>query len=155
AFTASRNLANADPRAALDEMWRTAADARHLKERAGLAPTGRRSDAPVKTVSLAWAPGETPTREAMCEAAASFLKAMGGGGHQALYVAHNDTCHPHLHVILNRVHPETGRTLGDWQERKRAQKWAHAYEKAQGAILCPTRAARHDRGIPSPGTGLP
>ena len=58
AFTAARNLANADPHAALDEMWRTAEDARHLKARSGLAPTGRKNDAPVKTVSLAWAPGQ-------------------------------------------------------------------------------------------------
>ena len=155
AFTAARNLANADPRAALDEMWRTAEDARHLKERAGLAPSGRKNDAPVKTVSLAWAPGQAPTREEMCRAADSFLKAMGWGEHQTLYIAHNDTRHAHLHLIINRVHPDTGRTLNDWQERKRAQKWALGYETEQGIVLCPARAARHDRAAKPPATGLP
>ena len=155
AFTAARNLANADPHAALDEMWRTAEDARHLKERAGLAPSGRKNDAPVKTVSLAWAPGQAPTREEMCRAADSFLKAMGWGEHQTLYIAHNDTRHAHLHLIINRVHPDTGRTLNDWQERKRAQKWALGYETEQGVILCPARAARHDRAAKPPATGLP
>src|SRR5262249_18077124 len=115
AFTATRNLANEDPRAALDEMWRTADDARHLKAWAGLAPSGRKSEAPVKTVSLAWAPGERPTEEEMCRAADSFMKAMGWGGHQAVYVAHNDTRHVHLHLIINRVHPDSGRALNDWQ----------------------------------------
>jgi hypothetical protein len=143
AFTAARNLANADPRAALDEMWRTAEDARHLKARSGLAPTGRKNETPVKTVSLAWAPGQFPTREEMCAAADSFLKAMGWGEHQALIVAHNDTRHAHLHIILNRVHPDTGRALNDWQERKRAQKWAFSYEKTRGAVLCSARAATH------------
>jgi hypothetical protein len=142
-FTAARNLANADPHAALDEMWRTAEDAAHLKLRAGHALTGRKNVLPVKTVSLAWAPGQSPTREEMCAAADSFLKAMAWGEHQALYVAHNDTAHAHLHIILNRVHPDTGRTLNDWQERKRAQRWALDNETEQGAVLCPERAARH------------
>src|SRR5262245_30464764 len=93
AFTAARNLANTDPHAALDEMWRTAEDAAHLKQRSGYAPSGRKTVSPVKTVSLAWAPGQSPTREEMCAAADSFLKAMGWGEHQALYVAHNDTRH--------------------------------------------------------------
>jgi hypothetical protein len=144
AFTATRNLANADPHAALDEMWRTAEDARHLKARSGLAPTGRKNETPVKTVSLAWAPGQSPAREEMCAAADSFLKAMGWAEHQALYVAHNDTAHSHLHLIINRVHPDTGRTLQDWQERKRAQRWALDYEREHGAVLCPGRAARHE-----------
>jgi hypothetical protein len=142
-FTAARNLANADPYAALDEMWRTAEDAAHLKLRAGHVLTGRKNVLPVKTVSLAWAPGQSPTREEMCAAADSFLKAMGWGEHQALYIAHSDTAHAHLHIILNRVHPDTGRTLNDWQERKCAQRWALDYEREQGAVLCPERAARH------------
>jgi hypothetical protein len=157
AFTATRNLANADPHAALDEMWRTAVDALYLKARSGLAPTGRKNDAPAKTVSLAWAPGQTPTREEMCAAADSFLRTMGWAAHQALYVAHNDTRHPHLHLIINRVHPDTGRALNDWQERKRAQRWALAYEKEQGTVLCPARAPRHNavkEAIPR-ATGVP
>jgi hypothetical protein len=141
AFTAARNLANADPRAALDEMWRTAEDASHLKACSGVAPTGRKNETPVKTVSLAWAPGQSPAREEMCLAADSFMKAMGWAEHQALIVAHNDTRHPHIHLIINRVHPDTGRALNDWQERKRAQVWAHDYERQHGAILCPARQA--------------
>jgi hypothetical protein len=155
AFTATRNLANDDPVAALDEMWRTADDAHHLKAWASVAPSGRKCVAPVKTVSLAWAPGEAPTKQEMCEAADSFMKAMGWGEHQAVYVMHNDTRHPHLHLIINRVHPDSGRTLNDWQERKRAQTWAHAYEQQQGTVLCPRRAAKQHRPAKHAGRGLP
>jgi hypothetical protein len=88
----------------------------------------------------------------MCQAADSFMKAMGWAEHQALIVAHNDTRHPHLHLIINRVHPDTGRALNDWQERKRAQAWAHDYERRHGAILCPARAAR---GVKPAKMGLP
>ena len=155
AFTATRNLANEDPRAALDEMWRTAEDAAHLKASSGAARQGRKNDTPVKTISLAWAPGQNPSREDMIAAADGFLHAMGWHGHQAVYAAHNDTAHPHLHIILNRVHPETGRTLNDWQERKRAQRWALAYERDQGAVLCKARAGRYDAGAAAPAAGLP
>src|SRR5437868_3597730 len=65
AFTATRNLANDEPHAALDEMWRTAEDAAHLKARSGAAQRGRKNETPVKTISLAWAPGQTPTRHDM------------------------------------------------------------------------------------------
>ena len=105
-------------------------------------------------MSLAWAPGERPTREEMCAAADSFMKAIGWAEHQAVYVAHNDTRHFHLHLIVNRVHPHTGRTLNDWQERKRAQKWAHAYEQQQGTVLCAARAAEQDRAAKH-SAGLP
>jgi hypothetical protein len=75
--------------------------------------------------------------------------------HQAVYAAHNDTAHPHLHIILNRVHPQTGRTLSDWQERKRAQQWALAYERQQGRLLCEARAARYETAAAAPPAGLP
>jgi hypothetical protein len=153
-FTAARNLANEDPRAALDEMWRTAEDAAHLKASSGAGRQGRKSDTPVKTISLAWAPGQTPSQAEMIAAGDGFLQAMGWQGHQAVYAAHGDTPHPHLHIILNRVHPETGRTLNDWQERKRAQQWALAYERRQGTVLCPARARRYDNGTAAP-SGLP
>jgi relaxase-like protein len=82
------------------------------------------------------------------------MKAMGWAEHQAVYVAHNDTRHPHLHLIINRVHPDSGRTLNDWQERKRAQKWAHAYEQQQGTVLCPARAGKLDRAAKQAAAGL-
>ena len=155
AFTATRNLANDDPNAALDEMWRTADDAPHLKAISGAGRQGRKNDKPVKTVSLAWAPGQHPTRTEMIAAADGFLRSMDWQGHQAIYAAHDDTAHPHLHIILNRVHPETGRTLNDWQERKRAQAWALTYERNQGKLLCEARAVRYEIGMATPAAGLP
>jgi hypothetical protein len=154
-FTATRNLANEDPCAALDEMWRTAEDAAHLKASSGARRQGRKSYTPVKTISLAWAPGQTPNRTEMIAAADGFLQAMGWQGHQAIYAAHNDTAHPHLHIILNRVHPDTGRALNDWQERKRAQQWALSYERRQGAVRCTARAARYEAGAAAPAAALP
>src|SRR5262249_42434955 len=154
AFTATRNLANDDPHAALDEMWRTAADSPHLKASNGFAATGRKNDAPVKSLSLSWAPGQTPTRAEMCAAADSFLKSVGWPGPQAPSSAPNDTPHPPPHIILNRVPPDAGRAPNDWQERKGAQVWALAFEGQHGAILCRARLPKPD-SLRRPPAGLP
>ncbi len=113
AFTVTRNCVNDDPEQAIDEMWTTAAAQDELKREAGLKLGGRKCTNPVKTISLSWHPSETPTQEQMIEAADSYLKKMGWSEHQALFVGHNDTEHPHIHIILNRVNPETGRVLDD------------------------------------------
>ncbi|MFZ4687587.1 MAG: relaxase/mobilization nuclease domain-containing protein, partial [Hyphomonadaceae bacterium] len=120
-------------------MWRTAEDQQWLKAQAGVKRSGRVCEDPVKTLSLAWHKDDTPTPEHMVEAADAFLKHMGWEQHQAVYVAHRDTEHKHIHIIVNRVHPETGRTMDDYRERVRAQEWALAYEKEHGKIWCEQR----------------
>ena len=149
AFTATRNCVNDDPHRAIDEMWATAAAQTELKRAAGLSLGGRKCTDPVKTISLSWHPSETPTPEQMIAAADSYLTRMGWNEHQALYVGHNDTAHPHIHIILNRVHPETGRVLDDRKDYRRAQEWALDYEKEHGRIFCEKRLdyerAPHER----------
>jgi hypothetical protein len=149
AFTATRNCVNDNPHRAIDEMWATAAAQTELKRASGLSLGGRKCTDPVKTISLSWHPSETPTPEQMIAAADSYLTRMGWSEHQALYVGHNDTAHPHIHIILNRVHPETGRVLDDRKDYRRAQEWALDYEKEHGRIFCEKRLdyerAPHER----------
>ena len=149
AFTATRNCVNDDPHRAIDEMWATAAAQTELKRASGLSLGGRKCTDPVKTISLSWHPSETPTQEQMIVAADSYLTRMGWNEHQAVYVGHNDTAHPHIHIILNRVHPETGRVLDDRKDYRRAQEWALDYEKEHGRIFCEKRLdyerAPHER----------
>ncbi len=149
AFMDTRNCVNDDPHHAIDEMWATAAAQTELKRAAGLSLGGRKCTDPVKTISLSWHPSETPTPEQMIAAADSYLTRMGWNEHQAVYVGHNDTAHPHIHIILNRVHPETGRVLDDRKDYRRAQEWALDYEKEHGRIFCEKRLdyerAPHER----------
>jgi len=142
AWTLTRNTIADTPDAAIDEMWRTSDTQQQLKANAGIKLTGRKTVEPVKTLSLAWHPDESPSKEQMIEAADQYLAHMGWSEHQALYVAHTDTAHPHVHVIINRVHPLTGRTLDDYREKIRSQVWALAYERENGRILCEIRPTR-------------
>jgi len=70
---------------------------------------------------------------------------MGWEAHQVLFVCHNDTKHPHFHMIINRVHPETGMTIDDNWSKTRAQRWALSYEREHGHIYCHAREDKYDR----------
>lgn len=141
-FTQTRNCLNIDPERALEEMWMTAEDQAALKMQAGVARGGRRCDEPVKTISLSWHKDDRPDVQHMTDAADSFLKHMGWERHQAVFVGHNDTDHRHIHIVLNRIDPETGRTMDDFREQKRAQVWALAYEKQHENVRCEERELR-------------
>jgi len=141
-FTDTRNTLNTDPEHALEEMWRTAEDQAYLKMQAGVKRGGRVCEDPVKTISLSWHKDDTPTPEHMVSSADAFLKHMGWDNHQAVYVGHSDTEHRHIHIILNRVDHETGRTLDDFRERKRAQSCALSYEKEHDNVRCEERELR-------------
>jgi hypothetical protein len=137
-WTHTLNLANDHVPSAVDEMLKTARNAELLKQEAGIRAGGRATENSVKHLSLSWAPDENPTREHMIETAEDFLRHMKWQEHQALLVAHEDK-HPHVHVMLNVVHPETGLRLNDDFERRRAQAWALDYEREQGRIYCEQR----------------
>jgi hypothetical protein len=138
-FSETRNCMNNDPFRALDEMWGVAEDQAYLKMQAGVKRGGRVCEDAVKTMSLSWHKDDAPSPEHMIEAADAFLKQMKWDEHQAVLVGHNDTDHRHIHIILNRVNPNTGRTLDDFREQKRAQSWALDYEREHGQVRCEKR----------------
>lgn len=74
--------------------------------RAVAAQNARVKD-PVYHVILSWPTGESPTDE---QAFASGLHAMASVGmkdHQYVFAIHHDTDNVHLHMTVNRVHPES------------------------------------------------
>lgn len=138
-FTETRNCMNQDPFRALDEMWGVAADQQYLKMQAGVGRGGRVCEDAVKTIVMSWHKDDAPSPEHMIESADKYLKHMGWEGHQAVYAGHNDTEHAHVHIILNRVNPDNGRTLDDFRDQKRAQVWALAYEREHDQVRCDQR----------------
>jgi hypothetical protein len=53
-------------------------------------------------------PADPVTPERMQAVADRVLADLGLAEHQALPVAHRDRTHPHTHIMVTRVHPETG-----------------------------------------------
>jgi hypothetical protein len=88
----SRNLPTEDPETAARLM------AAHARESV-------RTQRPVYHFVIAFDPGDPVDRESMRRVADAVLRKLGLEEHQALIVAHNDTEHPHMHLVVNRVHP--------------------------------------------------
>jgi hypothetical protein len=149
AWTHTLNLANDHIPSAIDEMLWTYRAADMLKRQAGIPAGGRRLENPVKHFSLNFHRSEEPSREHMIGTVRDFLDHMGWADHQAVLVCHNDR-HPHVHVMLNAVHPETGRALDTGFERRRAGEWALAYERENSQIFCEQRLRPKEEREPSP-----
>jgi len=151
AWTHSLNCANDDALSVVHEMYTTFCQADLLKEEAGIRAGGRALDRAVKHLSLNWHPDEpAPSREEMIAATESLLERLDWNEHQAFLVAHSDKEHPHVHVMLNAVHPETGLKLNDSLEKRKVQEWALEYEREHGNILCRERLVNVEEREPSP-----
>ena len=143
-WTETRNLATSEGERAARIMAATAEASPDLKHLAGGAATGRKLEKPVCHYSLSWAKDEKPDRQEMRRAAQESLKALGMERHQALVVSHRDG-QPHVHVIANRVDPESGKAAGLSRSKLRLSKWAEGYERGQGKIRCPQRERNNAR----------
>lgn len=143
AWTETRNLVTDDPELAGRIMAATAMDADRLKEDAGVWNAGRKSNQHVYSYSLGWHPDEAGriTRAEMRRAADETLRVLGAQDHQAIIIAHTDTDHPHVHVIVNRVSPHDGRMLTNGNDRLKLSQWALHYREARNEHqYCPQRA---------------
>lgn len=80
-------------------------------EMIALASQCVRSKNPISHYVLSWREGEQPSGAQVKQAVAVFLEELGLKGHQAIYGLHSDTDNIHLHIAVNRVHPETEKAV--------------------------------------------
>jgi Ti-type conjugative transfer relaxase TraA len=145
AWTATRNLPTDDPERAWRMMAHTALSQAALKAAAGVPATGRRLKKPVIAYSLSWHPDERPTPEQQRQAAVETLNLLGLADHQALIIAHKDTRHQHVHLLVNRVNPFTGKAATLSRSRLILSRWAESYERTHGRIFCAVRVENNGR----------
>lgn len=123
------------------------------------ADANPRIKGPVYHAVLSWREGEKPTDEQMIAAAMAAQKSIGMDGHQYVYAIHRDTENAHVHMMINRVHPDTAKAVypqNDFykldhcmRQVELAQGWAHdkgPYCVKDGAIV---RAEREVDNQPS------
>jgi len=99
----------------------------------------RRCEKDCVHLSLGWRPGETPTPEQMAEAARSALAAMGMANARALFAIHNDTAYAHMHIVASKIDPGTGRAYDLKENYLKLSRWAEAYEREHGGVICTGR----------------
>ena len=124
---------------------------------------------PVYHYSLSWKEGEHPTKEQIHEAVEHTMKALGMQECQSVYAIHRDTDNDHVHVIVNRVHPEKNIIAGPphrdffvldkaMRELEIKQGWQHdagpsVVQKdrdGKPAIIRMTKSERREAGISAP-----
>lgn len=110
AWMETRNLETTDPLAASAIMEATAAQNLRCKK-------------PVYHFVLSFDPkdarrGKLPP-EVLREIAGEAIERMGLTEHQMLVYAHKDTKHPHMHFLINRVHPTTGKAFDRHNDGRR------------------------------------
>jgi len=119
AWTAGRNLGTDDPDVAAAMMQAT-------------ANANEQVEGPVYHLTINFDPADPVTPERMQAVADRVLADLGLADHQALMVAHRDRAHPHVHVMVNRVHPETGRAWDRWQDQPKIQRTLRMLERELG-----------------------
>lgn len=76
-------------------------------EMLALSQEAVRSSDTINHYVLSWQEGEQPNARQVEEAVDIFLQELGLEGHQVMYGLHVDTANVHLHIAINRMHPET------------------------------------------------
>jgi hypothetical protein len=145
AWVETVNLPTGDPERAWRIMAHTALAQAEIKAAAGTKATGRKLAKPVFAYSIAWHPGERPTKAEMIEAARASIEAQELEEHQALIVCHDDEPQAHVHIIVNRVHPETGKAATLSNSKLKLSQWAEGYERKRGKVFCPQRVENNAR----------
>jgi hypothetical protein len=126
AWVSGRNLPSTDPEIAASFMRATANESARVEK-------------PVYHLTLNLAPEERLGREAMLQVVDRTLRDLGLAQHQALIVAHKDTAHQHVHVMVNRVHPETGRSWHTGHDYARLERSLRHQELELGLRQVPGR----------------
>ncbi len=135
----THNIPTEDPDKAIKWMQYTAMNANKIKQEAGVPLTGRKSTkGATYTYSLSWHESETPEQSHMKSCLLETLELLGLNDHEAIFVAHNDTAHPHAHAIVNLVSPIDGRMNTVYNDQKVLSKWAQEYEQKHG-VFCEQR----------------
>ncbi|WP_331851961.1 TraI/MobA(P) family conjugative relaxase [Pseudomonas cerasi] len=76
-------------------------------EMRAVADQNARVKDPVYHVILSWPPDENPTDDQAFESGLHAMQAVGMKDHQYVFAIHHDTDCVHLHMTVNRVHPDS------------------------------------------------
>ncbi|ODA66041.1 Relaxase/mobilization nuclease domain protein [Methyloligella halotolerans] len=121
-----RNLLVDDPEKVPAVMRATAAFSKRVKK-------------PVYHYVISWHRDEAPSDDLMRQVADTTCEDLGLSDYQALYIGHDDTDHRHVHIVVNRVHPETRRAWRTSNDYRRIEKSLRRQSEEMGRDYVPGR----------------
>lgn len=143
AWSETRNLHTDNIDNASKVMAYTDINSESLKRSFGGSSTGvKRESGAVYHFSLSEDPKNSPTQEQWSIYVDKNIERLGLEEHQYYMVAHNDEDHAHVHVVVNLIHPETGKINSLHNDYKKMDKLAHEYELKNG-IVCEERHKKY------------
>ncbi|MEP6496119.1 MAG: relaxase/mobilization nuclease domain-containing protein [bacterium] len=119
AWTSSRNLPVSEPETAAKLMRATAAQNVHVEK-------------PVYHLAISFDPTDRVDRATMERVADRVIQELQLAEYQIVIVAHRDRAHQHVHLFVNRVHPETLKAWNRWQDQPEIQRVLRELEKELG-----------------------
>ena len=75
---------------------------------------------------------EMPSKEQLKVIESELIKSIGMQEHQRLVVAHNNTNNFHLHIAINKIHPQTFKLIDPFQSKAKLSKKAFELEEKFG-----------------------
>lgn len=94
--------------------------------------------------SINWHSDERPSPDIMQEVARRTLALAGLDEHQALVMGHGDKPHAHCHLMINRVHPVTGRAWSTSHDYRRFDRIMRQLSDAYGFQYVPPHSFEPD-----------
>lgn len=101
----------------------TGTTASALAARMETVASASRAKKPGWHLIVSWDPTDTPTHDEMRMAAVRLLTRLGLAEHQAVVAAHHDRPHAHMHIVVNRVHPNHGQERADGTRYQAWRDW--------------------------------
>lgn len=124
AWVELRNLASDNPRHAPALMRATAAQSARCKK-------------PLYHLVLSWREDENPSDTLMREHVDETLRDLALEHHQSFIAAHTDTAHRHVHIVVNRVHPETTKAWSRSNDYRRIEVSLRRQAEGRGLPYVP------------------
>lgn len=79
--------------------------------------------------------GENLTREQLDDIEQALADALGMGDHQRIAAVHDNTDHLHIHLAINKVHPETLKIVTPYRDYKQLQTVCRELEEKHGLAV--------------------
>lgn len=134
----TRNLGRANPERAASIMKST-------------ARLNKRCKKPVYHLVVSWHQDDADklTGENQKEQIEKIITGLGLEDHEAVIAYHTDKDHPHAHIVINRVHPETHRTAQLSFDGVRRGQIARKLEREYGLTIAPLDIRDKDKNLPA------
>lgn len=102
------------------------------EETIALASDAPKCTNPITHWVMSWHEDEQPNRDRVEEAIAILLQELKMVDHQVIYAAHQDTANYHVHIVINRVHPDTLKAPNNFRDVELAHQAVAKIQDLQG-----------------------